>query len=125
MFSEIVAGLSFSRDIHPLQEAIHEAGATCPNMASLAVILTSIGLSYAQSFAERCQNLQISIPNVQVNVLEYVANGTNLTFPYDVCTHTTPTEYMLTHLSGPIMHAWIPNGLRRGHLSCRNARSYI
>lgn len=76
--------LPFGSDICTLTEAVHEARATCPNMASLALLFTSLGLSYAQSFAEQCQNLQISIPDVQVNVLEYLPNGTNLTLPYNV-----------------------------------------
>ena len=48
--------------------------------------LTLASLSYAQSFAEQCEGLRLSIPNVQVNVLEFVQNGTNLTFPYTVRT---------------------------------------
>lgn len=89
MFSELVAGMPFSTNICPLPEAVEVAKATCPNMASLALILTSLGLSYAQSFAERCQNFDISIPDVQVNVLEYVPSGTNLTFPYNVLSSST------------------------------------
>lgn len=51
----------------------------------LLSLLTLSGLSHAQSFEEKCQNFQVSIPNVTVNVQELVANGTNLTFPYIVC----------------------------------------
>ena len=47
-------------------------------------VLVLAGYGYAQSFAEQCRNLELSIPNVKVNVLEYVQNGTNLTFPYTV-----------------------------------------
>lgn len=92
MSSEVLAGLPFSANICPLPEAVEVAKATCPSMASLALIFTSLGLSYAQSFAERCQDFQISIPDVQVNVLEYVPGGTNLTFPYDVRRPYTPHQ---------------------------------
>lgn len=61
-------------------------------MAALALMLASLGITYAQSFAEQCQNFQISIPDVQVNVLEFVPNGTNLTFPYDV--RLQPTQQL-------------------------------
>ncbi len=47
-------------------------------------ILTLASLSYAASFAEKCQSFHLPIPNVQVNVLEFVQNGTNLTFPFTV-----------------------------------------
>lgn len=50
-------------------------------MLRLATALVLAGYSYAQSFADKCQSLAFSIPDVQVNVLEYVKNGTNLTFP--------------------------------------------
>lgn len=99
MLSGIVAGLPFSADICPIPEAIQAAKATCPNMASLALILTSLGLSYAQSFAERCQNFQILIPDVQVNVLEYVPGGTNLTFPDNVRPPLTTRQAFTDHPS--------------------------
>lgn len=65
--------------------AQYETDNICPNMASLALLFTSLGLSYAQGFANQCRNFRVSIPNVEVNVLEFVPSGTNLTFPYSVC----------------------------------------
>lgn len=54
-------------------------------MALLLSMLTLAASSYAQTFAQQCQNFQVNIPNVKVNVLEFVPNGTNITFPYTVC----------------------------------------
>ena len=53
-------------------------------MLTFTFLLGLAGVTYGQSFAEQCQSFQLSIPDVKVNVLEYVPNGTNLTFPYNV-----------------------------------------
>lgn len=52
----------------------------CSPKRALSLLSLTI-LGHAQSFSEQCQNFQLSIPNVEVNVLEFVPNGTNITFP--------------------------------------------
>jgi hypothetical protein len=41
--------------------------------------LAGAGATSATDFVAQCQTFDISVPNVQVNVLEFVANGTNIT----------------------------------------------
>ena len=53
-------------------------------MQSFLPLLAVSGLTIAQSFPDRCRGFTIDIPNVKVCVLEFVPNGTNLTFPNNV-----------------------------------------
>lgn len=85
MFCVPSSGIPTALDLCLANTSSYASGVLDTSMASLAFMLTPLGLSYAQGFAEQCRNFQISIPDVQVNVLEFVPGGTNLTFPYDVC----------------------------------------
>lgn len=48
---------------------------------SFTVVLALLDVCQAQSFAERCQAFRPNIPDLQVNVLEFISKGTNVTFP--------------------------------------------
>ena len=87
----------------------------------------------ATDFASQCQNFNIAIPNVQVNVLEFVTNGTNITtldadptcnawsqvvFGGDICRVSlyVPTS----DSSGIHMEAWLPSNWNGRFLSAGN-----
>ena len=53
-------------------------------MAFVLSLLALVGSGYTQSFAQKCQDFRFTIPDVKVDIIEFVPNGTNLTFPYNV-----------------------------------------
>ncbi|KAK5076178.1 Feruloyl esterase [Lithohypha guttulata] len=102
-------------------------------MLLLCCLLTLAGVSYAQSFAEQCQSFQPSIPNVQVNVLEFVPKGTNLSLPYNdaSCNQNWQSIYgtdfcrvamdvRTSNTSNIILEAWLPTNWNGRFLSTGN-----
>ena len=72
----ISSGMWLYSRVEDAQLSFTSTGSTMNLLYSLFLVT---GLASATDFAAKCQNFNISIPNVQVNVLEFVANGTNIT----------------------------------------------